>query len=187
MKQNNIIILDRDGVINYDSKDFIKSPDEWRPIPGSLEAIAELNGKGYKIAIATNQSGISRGLYSLKTLEDIHQKMRNELKALGGEIAGIFYCPHGPDSNCLCRKPKPGLLKQIALNFSISLENTYCVGDSLRDIEASIAVNAYSVLVKTGNGLQTLEKLQGSTASFQEKFSVFDDLRAFAVNLLSLE
>lgn len=150
------VILDRDGVINVDSDAFIKSPEEWTPIPGSLEAIARLNRRGFKVVVITNQSGISRGLFDLAALEAIHAKMRQLTLEAGGELEGIYFCPHGPESQCLCRKPKPGLFKTFAREKNVELENTYSIGDSLRDIEASMAVSARPILVKTGKGRITL-------------------------------
>lgn len=151
-----LIILDRDGVINKESIAFIKSPAEWIPIPGSLAAIAKLNAAGHTVVVATNQSGVARGLYSLDMLDKIHQKMQNELAKEGGHIDAIFFCPHGPDDNCDCRKPKSGLFKQIAERYPIDFKNAIAVGDSLRDIQAAQAANCKAVLVETGNGKQTL-------------------------------
>lgn len=153
-----LIILDRDGVINYDSVDYIKSPDEWHAIPGSLEAIAKLNRVGHKVVIASNQAGIARGYYNLQTLEKIHEKMRAELKKVHGHIDDIFFCPHHPNDNCACRKPKPGLFHQIAKKYPDDFKNALMVGDSLRDIEAAQAANCKAVLVKTGNGAEALAK-----------------------------
>lgn len=155
------IILDRDGVINVDSVDFIKSPEEWIPIPGSMQAIARLNKAGYKIAIATNQSGVARGLYDLTMLNKIHEKMHKVVEEAGGHIDGVFFCPHGPEDNCLCRKPKPGLLAEIESHFNINIKNeeVFCVGDSLRDLEAAFAIGGKPILVLTGNGKKTAEKL----------------------------
>lgn len=177
------IILDRDGVINQDSVDYIKSPAEWIAIARSLDAIALMNEKGYLIAVATNQSGIARKYYTLETLERIHQKMHTEVQHAGGKIACIAFCPHGPKDDCDCRKPKPGLLKKLAQENNIDLEHTFYVGDSYRDIEAARAAKAKPALVKTGNGAKT----------FQEKgkllmdCSVFADLMAFAEHLPQLE
>lgn len=155
------IVLDRDGVINFDSPDFIKSPEEWIPIPGSLAAIARLNQAGYKVAVATNQSGVARGLYDLKMLEAIHEKMRRLLKDENGYVDGIFFCPHGPEDNCDCRKPKPGLIEQIAEHFNFNIKETevWCIGDSLRDLEAAYSAGGKPVLVLTGNGQETAKKL----------------------------
>jgi D-glycero-D-manno-heptose 1,7-bisphosphate phosphatase len=151
------ILLDRDGVINEDSDQFIKSPDEWQPIAGSLEAIALLNQHGFSIIVITNQSGIGRGLFDLMTLQAIHDKMRQRVLECGGQIDAIYFCPHTSDDNCLCRKPKPGLFESFAKEFSTDLTKLYSIGDSYRDIQASLTVNAKPVLVKTGKGLQTLK------------------------------
>jgi D-glycero-D-manno-heptose 1,7-bisphosphate phosphatase len=152
-----IIILDRDGVINFDSPAFIKSPEEWSPIPGSLEAIARLNQAGFRVVVASNQSGIGRGLFTLNTLDNIHQKMRAELKKVNGKIDGFYICPHTPFDNCNCRKPKPGLLEQIANEYHLNFERDqiFCIGDSLRDLEAAVAAHCIPVLVGTGNGQKT--------------------------------
>lgn len=154
-----LIILDRDGVINEDSTNYIKSPDEWLVIPGSLEAIAQLNKAGHTVAIATNQSGITRGLYSEQILAAIHQKMKTELAKVGGHIDAIFYCPHRPEDNCDCRKPKPGLLLQIAKKFHANLKEAVMVGDSLKDIQAAQSVGCPVLLVKTGNGASTFQQV----------------------------
>lgn len=151
-----LVILDRDGVINYDSAQFIKSPEEWRPIPGSLEAIALLNQAGYRVAVATNQSGIGRGLFDMATLNAIHDKMHRALAQFGGRVDALFYCPHTADSHCLCRKPKPGMMEDISRRFGVALAGVPSVGDSLRDLEASIAVGAQPILVRTGKGEKTL-------------------------------
>jgi D-glycero-D-manno-heptose 1,7-bisphosphate phosphatase len=152
------VILDRDGVINQDSDEFIKSPAEWEPIPGSLEAIAMLNRNGFRIAVITNQSGIARGLFDEAALTAIHAKMLNLTVQAGGQIEVIYYCPHGPDSNCRCRKPLPGLFEQLALEKNIQLNQTFSVGDAYRDLAAGLAAGAKPVLVKTGKGVQTLQQ-----------------------------
>ena len=153
-----LIILDRDGVINYDSASYIKSPEEWKPIPGSLEAIALLNQAGYQVVIATNQSGVGRGLFEMATLNAIHDKMHRALSQIGGRIDAIFFCPHANDAGCSCRKPKPGLLEEIARRFKVSLKDVPSIGDSLRDLEASVAVGAQPILVLTGKGKKTLDE-----------------------------
>ena len=150
-----LIILDRDGVINQDSPSYIKSPEEWKPIPGSLEAIALLNQAGYRVLVATNQSGVGRGLFEMATLNAIHDKMHRALGAIGGRIDGIFYCPHAHDAGCNCRKPKPGLLEEISRRFGVSLEGVPFIGDSLRDLQAAVTVGAQPVLVLTGKGKKT--------------------------------
>ncbi len=172
-----LIILDRDGVINYDSEKYIKSPDEWLPIPDSLEAISLLNHKGFTISIATNQSGINRGYYSHETLSAIHEKMHDSLNAVDGIIDSVFYCPHTPDEQCSCRKPQPGLLLQIAKHYQITLTNVPFVGDSYRDLEAAIAATCQPVLVKSGNGMETLQQQDLATTP------VFNNLMDFAKSL----
>ncbi|MDF2939935.1 MAG: D,D-heptose 1,7-bisphosphate phosphatase [Gammaproteobacteria bacterium] len=176
-----LIILDRDGVINFDSDDYIKSTEEWQPIPGSLEAMASLHKAGYLVAVATNQSGIARGLFSLAELQAMHQKMQNLLRQCGGKIDALAYCPHGPNDACECRKPKPGLLLNIAKQLGISLENTYFVGDSFKDIEAARAVNATPILVKTGKGERTLAQ----HPELIHEVSVYNDLQEFTHALLN--
>ncbi|MEN8177212.1 MAG: D-glycero-beta-D-manno-heptose 1,7-bisphosphate 7-phosphatase [Pseudomonadota bacterium] len=149
------IILDRDGVINQDSDDFIKSPDEWAPIPGSLDAIARLNYAGYLVYVASNQSGIGRGLFDIETLNAIHLKLNTELQKIGGRIQAILFCPHAPDQGCDCRKPKPGLYEEVARRSQEPLSNVPVIGDSYRDLEAALAVGARPILVLTGKGTET--------------------------------
>jgi D-glycero-D-manno-heptose 1,7-bisphosphate phosphatase len=151
-----LVILDRDGVINKDSSQFIKTPDEWIAIPGSLEAIALLNQHGYRIALATNQSGISRGLFDMAALNSIHDKMYRALAQVGGRIDALFYCPHSAEAKCECRKPKSGMVDEIARRFGIDIKGVPSVGDSLRDLQASVARDAQPILVLTGKGETTL-------------------------------
>lgn len=176
------IILDRDGVINHDSIDYIKSPDEWVAIPGSLEAIAHLNRAGYRVVIATNQSGIARGYYDLATLDEIHEKMMHELATVGGYIEGIFFCPHHPDEGCACRKPKPGLLFQIEEQLGVPLAETYFIGDSHVDMKAAKAAGCLPLLVLTGKGAWTLD-------NYPEFSSVprFDNLMQAALYVIQEE
>lgn len=150
-----IVILDRDGVINYDSVEYIKSPVEWKPIPGSLEAIARLTQDGYRVVVATNQSGIGRGLFEVAALNAIHDKMHKALSHVGGRIDAVFFCPHAQDAGCACRKPRPGLLEDIAHRFNVELAGVPTIGDSLRDLQAAAAVGAQPILVLTGKGNQT--------------------------------
>jgi D-glycero-D-manno-heptose 1,7-bisphosphate phosphatase len=150
-----LVILDRDGVINIDSVEYIKSPEEWKPIPGSLEAIARLNHAGYHVVVATNQSGIGRGLFEVAALNAIHDKMHKALAHAGGRIDAVFFCPHAQEADCKCRKPKPGLLEEIAHRFNTELDGVPCIGDSLRDLEAAAQVRAQPILVLTGKGQQT--------------------------------
>ncbi|MDO9106004.1 MAG: D-glycero-beta-D-manno-heptose 1,7-bisphosphate 7-phosphatase [Methylovulum sp.] len=156
MDKQRYVLLDRDGVINEDSDDFIKSPEEWLPIEGSLEAIALLGAQGYRVAVITNQSGLARGLLDAAMLEQIHDKMRRLVSEHGGNIDAIYFCPHGPDSKCCCRKPKPGLLEQFATEHQVDLSRCYFIGDSIRDIQAGLAARAQPMLVKTGKGKKTL-------------------------------
>ncbi len=174
-----LIILDRDGVINQDSDNFIKTVDEFIPLPGSVEAIARLNQAGYRVAIATNQSGIARGYYDIDTLNAMHNKLRSELASHGGSIDMIAFCPHGPNDNCNCRKPKPGMYNAIAQRFDISLQDVPVIGDSLRDLQAAQEVGACPILVKTGKGERTIAKGEGL-----EGIPVYDDLSAAVSALL---
>jgi len=153
-----MVILDRDGVINEDSDDYIKSVDEWIPINGSLEAITRLKKAGFQVTVATNQSGLARGYFDQVTLQAMHDKLDALLAQRGVALAGIFFCPHSPSDNCVCRKPKPGLLLQIAKQFNIDLKQTVFVGDTMSDIQAARMAGARPVLVKTGKGLRTLDK-----------------------------
>lgn len=157
------IILDRDGVINFDSDAYIKSPAEWLPIPRSLEAVAALNRAGYRVLVATNQSGVARGYYDLETLDQIHEKMMRELAAVGGYIEEIFFCPHHPDENCKCRKPKPGMLHAIQDKYQLDLTETFFIGDSMSDLGAAQAVGCKLLLVMTGNGHKTLERVSADS------------------------
>lgn len=175
-----LIILDRDGVINHDSERFITNPEEWKPIPGSLEAIARFNQAGYRVAIATNQSGIGRGLFDMAMLNAIHAKLYRALAQVGGRIDALFYCPHAADLNCGCRKPRPGMLEEIGRRFNTPLDAVPAVGDSLRDLQAAAQVGAQPFLVLTGKGRQTLEQ-GGLPAGTQ----VFDDLAAAAKQVLA--
>lgn len=174
-----LIILDRDGVINEDSDDYIKSPEEFVPIPGSLEAIAKLTQAGWRVVVATNQSGVARGYYDLATLQRIHDKLYRLLGTHGGEIGAIFFCPHSPDDDCECRKPKPGLFHEIGNRLHVSLQDVPVVGDSLRDLQAAQAVGAKPLLVRTGKGERTLAKGEGL-----EGIPVFADLQAAVEELL---
>lgn len=173
-----LIILDRDGVINYDSDQFIKSPDEWKPIPGSLEAIAHLNQWGYRVVVATNQSGVGRGLFDMNTLNAINEKMHKAVMQAGGRIDAIFFCPHAAEARCECRKPKAGMLRQVAARFNVDLEGVPAVGDSLRDLMAAVEVGAQPYLVLTGKGSKTLVH-----PDLPPGTKVFPDLAACAANL----
>ncbi|MDD2769719.1 MAG: D-glycero-beta-D-manno-heptose 1,7-bisphosphate 7-phosphatase [Methylococcus sp.] len=172
------VILDRDGVINEDSDDYIKSPEEWHPIPAALDAIALLSKHGFRVVVLTNQSGIARRLYSPAMLESIHDKMRAAVAEAGGEIFDIFYCPHGPEDSCECRKPKPGLFQAFAKKYGVALAGMPAVGDSLRDIEAAMAAGAAPMLVETGKGLRTLDRHP------ELDVPTFPDLYAAAQNIV---
>jgi D-glycero-D-manno-heptose 1,7-bisphosphate phosphatase len=179
-RQVKLIILDRDGVINYDSDKFIKSPDEWRPIPGSLEAIARLNHAGFRVVVATNQSGLGRGLFDMATLIAIQDKMHKALTHVGGRIDAVFYCPHAADSACECRKPKPGMFIEIGHRFGAELTGVPCVGDSVRDLQAAAAVEAQPILVLSGKGEKTLRD-----GNFPANTIIFPDLAFVATALLA--
>lgn len=173
-----LVVLDRDGVINRDRTDFVRSPEQWVPLPGSLEAIAMLTRAGYTVAVASNQSGLGRGLFDRQTLEAIHRKMREAVAAAGGRIETIAFCPHLPGEGCGCRKPEPGLLRTIAAELSLSLEGAPCIGDSERDILAARSVGCRPILVLTGNGMTARTALGEN-----EDVEVFPDLHAAARSL----
>lgn len=179
-----LVILDRDGVINEDSEAYIKSPEEWIPIPGSLDAIARLCRHEYRVVIITNQSGVARGLYTMDVLNKIHNRMLEHIHQKGGEIDAILICPHGPDDHCDCRKPKTGMFEELAERLKINLNGVPSVGDTLRDLQAAQAVNALPVLVMTGKGAATREHLSSAQPSLLET-PVFTDLAAFAEGLLA--
>lgn len=175
-----LIVLDRDGVINRESREFIRSPEEWQPLPGSIEAIADLTAAGFVVVVATNQSGVGRGLFTADTLSAIHARMTSAVGSAGGRLAGIFFCPHRPEDNCECRKPRPGLLRQIETHFGTSLRGQPVIGDSYRDLEAAWSVDARAMLVRTGNGAVTEGRLTADAV-----VEVFSDLQAAAAELIS--
>ena len=177
-----LAILDRDGVINFDSEHYIKSPAEWRPIPGPIEAIARLNQHGYRIAVATNQSGIGRGLFDMATLNAINDKMMELVFRQGGRIDALFFCPHTAVEECGCRKPKTGMLEEIAARFHTELKGVPSVGDSLKDLQAAEAVGAQPILVLTGKGKATRD-----AGGLPKKTLVFDDLAAASHHLVEQE
>jgi D-glycero-D-manno-heptose 1,7-bisphosphate phosphatase len=170
-----LIILDRDGVINHDSDAYIKSPDEWLPIDGSLEAIARLNHSGYTVVVASNQSGLARGYFTIEKLTAIHRKMDDMLENIGGRVDAVFYCPHGPDDACDCRKPKPGMLLDIGQRFNVPLKKVTFIGDSICDINAAYNAEAKAILVRTGKGVKAEKILQ---AESEITVPVYDDLSA---------
>ena len=177
-----LILLDRDGVINFDSDLFIKSPDEWKPIPGSLEAIARLNQWGYRVIVATNQSGIGRGLFDMDTLNAIHDKMIKAVAQVGGRIDAVFFCPHTNNDKCDCRKPKPGMFRRIADTLNADLKGVAAIGDSLRDLQACAAAGCRPMLVRTGKGEKTL-----ADGGLPEGTLEFADLAAAVDHLLAKE
>ena len=173
-----LVILDRDGTINEDSDQYIKSPEDWRPIKGSLEAIARLTQADYRIVVATNQSGIARGLFDTRTLFAIHDTLLRALAQVGGRIDAFFFCPHLPEAGCPCRKPQPGMLLEAARRFIVALDEVYMVGDAQRDLEAAAAAGARPVLVLTGKGVATRDE-----GRLPPGTRVFPDLAAFAAHL----
>ncbi|OZG73248.1 D-glycero-beta-D-manno-heptose-1,7-bisphosphate 7-phosphatase [Hahella sp. CCB-MM4] len=178
---NRLVILDRDGVVNQDSDAYVKSLDEWHPIPGSIEAIARLTQAGFLVAVATNQSGIARGYFTEQTLHEMNNRMLDLVTAAGGRINAIAYCPHGPEDNCSCRKPAPGLIFQIEKMLDHKAQGAYFVGDSLRDLEAARDAGCHPVLVTSGKGQKTLAKLPETEFA---DIPVFADLAAFTEDLL---
>ncbi len=176
-----LIILDRDGVINHDSDQFIKSPEEWQPIDGSLDAIAFLTQAGYTLAVATNQSGIARGYFNVQTLNEMHAKMHKLVRQAGGEISGVWFCPHTADSNCDCRKPKTGMILDILDRFQAQASETYLVGDSLRDLQAIASAGGKPILVRTGKGMKTLAQ---DSENLPRGTQIFDSLLDFAMHLV---
>jgi D-glycero-D-manno-heptose 1,7-bisphosphate phosphatase len=173
-----LVILDRDGVINYDSEAYIKSPAEWRPLPGSLEAIAALHEHGRRVVVVSNQSGVGRGLFSEAVLAAIHAKMVGAIEAAGGAVSGVYYCPHVPEDKCACRKPAPGMLKKIARDFGCALTGLPFVGDKVSDVRAAEAVRARPILVRTGSGRAAEAEIGAG------RIEVYDDLAAAVSRLL---
>lgn len=180
-----LVILDRDGVINLDSADYVKSADEWIPLPGSIQAIARLSRAGYTVVVATNQSGLSRGLFGLDELEAMHAKLQTLVAAEGGTVDGIFYCPHLAEDGCACRKPAPGLLDAIAAELGVSVAGAPLIGDSLRDLEAGVARGCVPLLVRTGKGRDAELALAEQADAPLRNTAIFDDLAAAADFILS--
>lgn len=179
-----LIILDRDGVINQDSDAFVKNADEWVPIEGSIDAIARLSKAGFTIAVATNQSGLGRGLFNLRDLEAMHEKMNGLVHDAGGEISAVFYCPHHPDENCQCRKPKAGLIDAIESELACEARGAYLIGDSLRDLEAGISKGCQAILVKTGKGEKTWQTIEHENNPNYSNILVYPDLASAADTLI---
>ncbi|NKB34677.1 MAG: D-glycero-beta-D-manno-heptose 1,7-bisphosphate 7-phosphatase [Pseudomonadales bacterium] len=184
MEPSKTIVLDRDGVINQDSADYIKSHKEWSPLPGSVDAIASLHNAGYKVIVATNQSGLGRGYFDEYALANIHHKLCSMVEDGGGLVSGIFFCPHLPDDNCECRKPNTGMLVQAEQEFGLSLTGCVFVGDSRKDLQAALAFDMRPVLVRTGNGAKTEQEI-GDTEFAQ--VPVYDDLFSAVQELLTKE
>lgn len=178
---NGLVILDRDGVINRDSSAFVKSADEWQPLPGSIAAIAALHRTAFTVAVASNQSGLARRLFDRNALRTMHRKLRRLVERAGGKVDRIVVCPHGPDDGCGCRKPQPGLLLRLARHYGVSLDGVPAIGDSERDLMAAHAVGARPILVRTGNGRRTEAGLRGALRSVE----IFDDLAAAAAALIA--
>ncbi|PPE69074.1 D-glycero-beta-D-manno-heptose 1,7-bisphosphate 7-phosphatase [Caldimonas thermodepolymerans] len=179
-----LLILDRDGTLNEDRDDFVKSPDEWQPLPGALEAVARLNRAGWTVVVATNQSGLARGLFDVATLEAMHAKMAALLAAHGGRVEKVYYCPHGPDDGCDCRKPRPGLFRRIAEDFGVDLSGVPTVGDSLRDLQAGAALGCATHLVRTGKAARLDAAGLAELCQRVPGTQVHADLPAFADALL---
>lgn len=186
-----LVILDRDGVINEDSDQYIRSAEQWLPIPGSIEAIARLSSAGYNVVVATNQSGLARGYFTPEALDAMHDKLTSLVKARGGHVDGIYYCPHGPDDHCQCRKPATGLIDRIFADYDASPAETWMVGDSLRDLQAGVTSGCQVALVLTGKGVKTRAKLiehpealSGSLSGSRD-VAVHDNLNSFVEELLS--
>lgn len=175
-----LLVLDRDGVINEDSHGYIKSPDEWHPIPGSLDAISELSRAGWTIVVASNQSAVGRGMIDVAMLNRINAKMHKQVSSAGGRIDAVFFCPHVTEDNCTCRKPKPGLLVEITQRYRLNGMQLMMVGDSLRDLQAVAALDGLPILVRTGNGAKTEE-----AGNLPANTLVFDNLAAVAAFLLA--
>ena len=180
-----LVILDRDGTINEDSADYIKHPDEWLPLPGALQAIARLNHAGWHVVVASNQSGLGRGLFDVSTLNAMHAKMHKLLAAVGGRVDAVFYCPHGPEEACRCRKPEPGLFEQIGERYGIDLRQVPVVGDTARDVVAGVAAGCEPHLVFTGKGAAF--KGRSLPDTFPPGTRTHDDLAAFAEFLIQRE
>jgi len=175
-----LIILDRDGVINEDSDEYIKNAEEWVPINGSLEAIAQLNHSGYTVVVVSNQSGVARGYFDIETLSSMHKKMDEMLKMVGGGVDAVFYCPHGPDDGCDCRKPRPGMLLDVGQRYNVPLSEVYFIGDSMSDVNAARSAHAMPILVRTGKG----KKAEKILSAEKRDVPIFDDLAAAVTSIL---
>ena len=179
LAENGLVILDRDGVINQDSREFVKTADEWLPVDGSIDAVARLSNAGFTVAVASNQSGIARGLLDDTALSAMHEKFHDLVAAAGGRVDRIVICPHGPDDGCDCRKPKPGMLLELGEYYDTPLDGVPVIGDSLRDLQAAAAAGALPILVRTGNRTKTELELPAEFAAID----IFDNLAAAATML----
>lgn len=175
-----LVILDRDGVINQDSDSYIKSIEEWIPIPGSIDAISRLSKAGYRVMVVTNQSGLARGFFDELCLANMHSYMRSLVETAGGNIEAVFYCPHGPDDGCNCRKPLPGMLNQIEEEFNLSVKNAFFIGDTEKDIDVGLAKHCLPILVRTGKGATTEKQID---LQKKDRIEIVNDLAA-AVDLI---
>jgi D-glycero-D-manno-heptose 1,7-bisphosphate phosphatase len=182
-----LVVLDRDGTLNEDRDDFIKSADEWVPLPGALEAVAQLNHAGWHVVLATNQSGLGRGLFDMATMNAVQAKLNQLLTRLGGRIDAVFFCPHVPDDGCDCRKPLPGLFRQIGERFGVDMKGVPVVGDSLRDLQAGAAVGCEPHLVRTGKSARLSDDEVQALAAQVPGTVVHADLAAFAAHWLARE
>jgi D-glycero-D-manno-heptose 1,7-bisphosphate phosphatase len=182
-----LVILDRDGTINEDRDDFVKSADEWVPLPGALQAIARLNHAGWHTVIATNQSGIGRGLFDMAALNAMHLKMNHLLQQLGGRIDAVFFCPHTPQDGCSCRKPLPGLIEQIGERYDVELSEVPVVGDSLRDIQAGVAAGCQPHFLRSSSALRSGDEVVAELLASVPGAQVHADLAAFAEALITQE
>jgi D-glycero-D-manno-heptose 1,7-bisphosphate phosphatase len=184
LAKKGLVVLDRDGVVNRDSKDFVKSAGEWVPLPGSIEAIAGLSRAGFTVAVASNQSGLGRGLFDRRALAGMHRKFRRLVATAGGRVDRIVVCPHTPEDGCDCRKPRAGLLHRLGRYYKTDLGGVPVVGDSLRDLEAAVTAGARPILVRTGNGQKTEAALKRAPGAAFRSVRVFDDLAAAAAALV---
>jgi len=173
-----LIVLDRDGTLNENPEDFLRSPEDWTPIPGALEAVARLNQGGWRVVVATNQSGLGRGLFDVATLNAMHARMHKELAAAGARVEAVFFCPHAPEEGCDCRKPAPGLFQQIARRMKVAPSSVVAAGDSVRDAMAASAAGCEAHLIASGPAAEVGADLPAGTR-------IHPDLGAFADFILA--
>ena len=178
-REHKLVVLDRDGTLNAEPEDFLRDPEDWQPLPGALEAVARLHHGGWRLVIASNQSGIGRGLFDVAQMNAVHARMHKLVAAAGGRIEAVFFCPHAPDEDCPCRKPAPGLLEEIGRRTGVPPAQMVVVGDSVRDMQAAVAVGAQAHLVRTG------QSAEGCPTDLPDGVQVHPDLSAFADALLN--